>query len=131
MPNVNYQKPTFMNAMAEFLNDKKLAKLQKDLTETGTLKVPSEIAGKMFLTELMLKWDSTSYCYKSTAPIGIGLIGDNDIHRRIISYIELGKKRSGDYMNFYIQTNKVLRTLPKIKTRINLQQKMLPLQETH
>ncbi len=103
MPNVNYQKPTFMNAMAEFLNDKKLAKLQKDLTETGTLKIPTEISGKIFLTELMLKWDSMNYCYKSTAPIGIGLIGNNDIHRRIISYIELGKKRSGDYMNFYIQ----------------------------
>jgi hypothetical protein len=103
MPNINYQKPTFMNAMAEFLNEKKLLKLQKDLTQTGTLKIPDELAAKFFLTELMMKWDSTNYCYKTTAPIGIGLLGNNDVHKRVIAYMELGKKRSGDFMNLYIQ----------------------------
>ena len=103
MPNVNYEKPTFMNAMAEFLNDKKLAKLQKDLQMTGTLKVPQEIASKFFMTELMMKWDSMNYCYKSTAPIGVGLVGNNPVHKRVIAYMELGKKRSGDFLNLYIQ----------------------------
>lgn len=103
MPNVNYDKPSFMNAISEFLDDKKVGKLQAELKETGTFTLPPELDKQWLFTEVQLTWDSLEYTYKSTAPIGIGFIGGEGIHKRVIGYLELGKKRSGDYMNLYFQ----------------------------
>ena len=103
MPPVDYFIPTFATSMSEFLTEQKTVKLLKEIEQTGTWKIPSDVEKTMLFTSVAMKYDSVEYTYKTTAPIGIGFIQKEPIHKRVIAYMELGFKRSGDYLNLYIQ----------------------------
>ena len=50
-----------------------------------------------------MKFDSVEYTYKTTRPIGIAFIGKEPINKRVLAFMEMGYKRSGDYFNLFIQ----------------------------
>ena len=103
MPNIFYDRPQFALAMAEFMGEKETQKILKGIEETGVWKIPSAIEKTMLFTEVFMKFDSVEYTYKTTRPIGIAFIGKEPINKRVLAFMEMGYKRSGDYFNLFIQ----------------------------
>ena len=103
MPNIFYDRPQFALAMSEFIGDKETGKTLKGIEETGVWKIPSQIEQTMLFTEVFMKYDSVEYTYKTTRPIGIAFIGKEPINKRVLAFMEMGYKRSGDYFNLFIQ----------------------------
>ncbi len=70
----------------------------------GSFTVPEKFKETTFLlTDLQLAWDTVSHSYRSTGPIGIGFMNGKPLHKKLNAYLEMGKKRSGDYFRFYIE----------------------------
>jgi hypothetical protein len=101
-PDADYSSDAFQKALPEFLDPKKEKSFNEAFNTSSTLVSSEALPYTIFFSNVELKWDKTSKAFYSTKPFTIAFIGDKSIARVIPGYIELGYKRSGDYMNLFI-----------------------------
>lgn len=89
---------------AEFLEPKSFAKMQDELSLTGTFKKPKDLKSSMIFTDVNMKYYPTERIYRSEGQFGLSFIGDKGIHKRINGYLEFGHRMGSDYMNIYLKT---------------------------
>lgn len=73
------------------------------LSNGNLLSVPTEFQHTVNFTNLNLKWNSKTNSYQSTGKIGIGNILNININKMIDGYVEITRKRSGDFMDIYLK----------------------------
>jgi hypothetical protein len=84
------------NAANELLNE---------LNTTGQVKrLPAQLIKTLILTDLTMRWDPRLKSYISSGPFGIAGIQKDLVNRRVEGYVEIGKRRTGDILNVYIET---------------------------
>ncbi len=98
----DYSSEAFQKAIPEFIDPKKEKSFNEAFNSTGTLVSGDALPYTIFFSNVELKWDKTSKAFYSTTPFSIAFIDNQSIARVVPGYIELGYKRSGDYMNLYI-----------------------------
>jgi hypothetical protein len=57
----------------------------------------------LLLADVNLVWDPRLKSYISEGPIGIAGIQRDMINRKVSGYLEIGKRRTGDILNLYIE----------------------------
>jgi hypothetical protein len=84
------------NAANELLNE---------LNTTGQVKrLPAQLIKTLILTDLTMRWDPRLKSYISSGPFGIAGIQKDLVNRQVEGYVEIGKRRTGDILNVYIET---------------------------
>jgi len=79
--------------------------LLNDLNTTGQVKrLPAQLIKTLTLTDLTMRWDPDLKSYISTGPFGVAGIQKDLINRQVEGYVEIGKRRTGDILNIYIET---------------------------
>ena len=100
---VDYFSDDFTKNIPEFINPKNDKKFSEAMNKDGTFKKPEDFKYTIFFTDLHLVWDKETRSFYSKGPIGIAYIGPTAINRMVQgAYLEIGYKKSGDYMNLYI-----------------------------
>ncbi|MEO6167563.1 MAG: hypothetical protein ABIO46_01005 [Chitinophagales bacterium] len=101
-PDADYSVETFQKALPEFLDPKKEKAFNDAFNASGNIVRSDALPFTIFFSNVELKWDKTSRAFYNTKPFSIAFIDDKSMARVVPGYIELGFKRSGDYMNLYI-----------------------------
>ena len=100
---IDYFSDDFTKNIPEFINPKNDKKFSEAMNKDGTFKKPDEFKYTIFFTDLHLVWDKETRSFYSKGPIGISYIGPTAVNRMVQgAYLEIGYKKSGDYMNLYI-----------------------------
>ncbi len=63
---------------------------------------PKGLESTITLAEVKLKWNQRTRSFISSGKIGIGTIGNIQVNKRLNGYIEIVKRRSGDFMTLYL-----------------------------
>jgi len=63
---------------------------------------PKGLESTITLADVKLKWNQRTRSFISSGKIGIGTIGNIQVNKRIKGYIEIVKRRSGDFMTLYL-----------------------------
>lgn len=77
-------------------------KLFNNYNMTGRLNFPPESDYGVVVSTTMI-WDANEKTFRSYGPIGIIAINGKEIGREVKGYLEIGKMRSSDYINLYLQ----------------------------
>lgn len=96
--------PFYEKNLAELIGQEKADKLISELGLYGSFKkTPDDLEHSFYFSNIKLKWDTATKSFVSYGPIGIGVIGKQQVNRQVQGYIELVKKRSGDIINIYLE----------------------------
>ncbi|MBK9730187.1 MAG: hypothetical protein IPO83_02685 [Chitinophagaceae bacterium] len=101
-PDADYGTESFQKALPEFIDPKKEKAFNDAFNASGNIVRSDALPFTIFLSNVELKWDKTSKAFYNVKPFSIAFIDDKSMARVVSGYIELGFKRSGDYMNLYI-----------------------------
>jgi hypothetical protein len=86
------------------MGDKKAEKYRNEMTLVGKPKeMPAEMMHTLNITYLKLRWNHETRSYQSIGKIGIGNILTTQINKMVDGFIEITKRRSGDYMDIYLK----------------------------
>ncbi len=97
---------TWTRGMKELIGTERADKLIAEFNLYGApKKIPQELHQTIFLTDLKMIWNKESQSYKSQGPIGIGFINKTTISRSMKGSMEIQRKKGGDIMNLYIESD--------------------------
>jgi len=78
--------------------------LLNELNTTGQLKrLPLQMNKTMLLTDIRMSWNPDLKSYISSGPFGVAGIQKDMINRQVDGFVEIGKRRTGDILNVYIE----------------------------
>ncbi|HNW68783.1 MAG TPA: hypothetical protein PKI01_00145 [Bacteroidales bacterium] len=94
----------FYNAMRFMVGPKKADDLINQLSLSGKFKsIPEEMSHTLVASDIKFTWNAKSRSLVSESPIGIAMLGDNQINKYVDGYIEISRKRSGSVINMYFE----------------------------
>ncbi len=86
---------------------KQAGDLLNELNTTGQIKrPPPEIIQTLTLSNLDMVWDENLKSFVSEGQFGIAGILRDPVNRMVNGYLEIGKRRTGDILNLYIEISK-------------------------
>jgi hypothetical protein len=96
--------PLYVKYLNNLMGKTKASKYLEEVTLLGDPKeFPAELQHTIFFTSLNLRWNPQSKSYQSYGKIGIGNIGSTQINKLVDGFIEITKRRSGDFMDVYLK----------------------------
>jgi len=100
----DFSRPVYEKGLRELMDKEKADKLISQINLYGSFKrFPDELEKAMFLTDVKMKWNSTTNSYRSMGNIGIGNLYKNQVNKFVNGKVELVKKKSGDILNIYFE----------------------------
>jgi len=76
---------------------------QQSESERRQGQLPEELNKTFVLSDVKMKWNKESRSYRSHGKLGIAYIDGVKIDKKFTGYLEITKRRSGDYLDFYIE----------------------------
>jgi len=88
----------------EFLDTAMAQKQMAELTSYGQFrKFPEELNHTLMLSEMKLAWNPELRSFVGKGPVGIMSLGKEMVNKYVESYLEIGKRRTGDMFTFYFE----------------------------
>ncbi|MFN4930937.1 MAG: hypothetical protein ACK5HE_05960 [Bacteroidota bacterium] len=104
MQPVPFGRQEYERALIEFIGKKEADKLISQVNLYGAFKkIPDELEHTLFLSDVKMKWNPRTKSFTSFGPIGIGLVQKNQLNKYAKGVIEIVQKKSGDYLNIYLE----------------------------
>lgn len=96
--------PTYSYPLHEFLDTISADKQLAELSTFGQFrKFPEELNHTLMLAEMKLSWNPELRSFVGKGPVGIMSIGKEMVNKYVNSYLEIGKRRTGDQFTFYLE----------------------------
>ena len=97
--------PGFMGrALSELVADKNMNKVVEELEEDNTIRLINDLEKTIFISDLKLKWNTSTRSFQSVGDIGINSFDKYKLERYVKGKMEIVKRRSGDDYTLYIQS---------------------------
>jgi len=94
----------YTRSLREFISQSEADRVLSELNLYGQFrKFPEELNHTLVLTELQMSWNRDLRSFISSGPIGISNIGKQMVNKQLKGYVEVGKRRSGDIINIYLE----------------------------
>ncbi len=95
---------SYTRPLREFVGKNEADKILSELIQYGQYRrFPEVLDHTLVLTGLQMSWNKDLRSFISKGPIGIGNIGKLPVNKQVKGYLEIGKRRSGDIINLYIE----------------------------
>ena len=95
---------SYIRSLREFVGKNEADKILSELSLYGQYRrFPEVLDHTLVLTGLQMNWNKDLRSFVSSGPIGIGNIGKQPVNKQVKGYLEIGKRRSGDIINLYIE----------------------------
>ncbi|MCF8225564.1 MAG: hypothetical protein K9J30_06770 [Bacteroidales bacterium] len=69
------------------------------------LKIPDSLKFTIMFNEVDLKWNQETRSYRCNGEVGIGLIGDIQVNKKVNAYMEFVERGSGDVFDIYLMVD--------------------------
>jgi hypothetical protein len=94
----------FNRGLNEFIGKEKADQYRNSYAREGRqVRLPEELQKSFVLSHVSLHWNKESRSYVSRGKIGIASIDGEPVNKLFTGYLEITKRRSGDYMDLYIE----------------------------
>jgi hypothetical protein len=101
---VPLNRPEFLKAVTDWVGGEKGERLISDIKLFNRMrKIPNGLDFSLLFSDVRLYWNPNTRSYISKGLIGIESTGKNPIEKYVNGYIELGKRRTGDVFNIYLE----------------------------
>lgn len=101
---IDISSPAYTRALREFIGQDNADKILQELSLYGQFrKFPDVLAHTLVLSNLSMSWNRDTRSFLSKGDIGINNIGKESVNKYVKGYVEIGKKRSGDFINMYFE----------------------------
>lgn len=95
---------TYQSLLHGILGQKSAADVTNELNLNGQIKrPPADLNKSLLLTGLNMVWDPKLKSFVNENEFGIAGINGNLVNRVVNGYVEIGKRRTGDILNIYIE----------------------------
>lgn len=105
LENADYTKKNSQMQLAEFFNDKDLAKVISEIELNGSFTKPKTFKENLMISNLDFIYDNEERSYKSKGKMNLVFVGEKAIHKKISGYVELGHRMGSDYFSIYLKTS--------------------------
>ena len=94
----------YTRSLREFAGQEEADKILKDLNLSGFFrKFPDTLDHTLVLTDLNMTFNKEQKSFFSYGPIGVSNIGETPVNKYVKGFLEIGKRRSGDIINLYLE----------------------------
>lgn len=98
--------PTFRSFLTHLIGETEAGAFLEELNLTGQVKrMPDAFNKPIIFNNMKMVWDRKLKSFISEGKIGIAAIQGKIVNRTIDGYIEIGKRRTGDVLNIYLELN--------------------------
>jgi hypothetical protein len=94
------------NAMAEYLDDKKLNKAIENTSSTGEIKPQGDLDRNIFISKMSIAYVPSKRQFIATDPVQIATINGNQVNKTINAKIVITKRRSTARYTLYFEVSK-------------------------
>ncbi len=91
--------------IAELVEEKNYDAVMKKLEKKSTITLVDEFQKTMMLTDLKMTWKPKNRAYIAIGGVGLNSIDNRTIGKRVYGKVQITKKRSGDVIGIYMETN--------------------------
>jgi hypothetical protein len=94
----------FSRGINEFIGKEKADQYRNSAAREGRqVRIPDELQKTFILSHVSLHWNKANRSYVSRGKIGVAFIDGMPVNKMFTGYLEITKRRSGDYIDFYIE----------------------------
>jgi len=98
--------PAFRAFITSLIGENETSAFLEELNLTGQVKkMPASLNKPLIFNNVNMVWDGKLKSYVSEGKIGIAVIKGDIVNRSVDGYIEIGKRRTGDILNIYLELN--------------------------
>ena len=95
-----------VNAMAEYLDDRKLDKATEYTASSGELKPQGDLDRNLFFSKMSLHYSPTTRQFLSYDPIHVATVNGQQVNRQIDARVAITKRRSNTRYTIYLEISK-------------------------
>ncbi|MBW6490103.1 MAG: hypothetical protein K0B15_02800 [Lentimicrobium sp.] len=100
----NVNSESYHSLLTGLAGARQAEEILNELNTTGNLRRPPvELVQSIILTDVEMRWDENLKSFVSKGQLGIAGILRDQVNRKVNGYIEIGKRRTGDILNLYIE----------------------------
>lgn len=97
---------TYQELLSGLLGSQRAKEITNELNLSGQIRrPPAELVHSFMLSDISMIWDPALKSYISEGSIGIAGIQRDLLNRKVNGYLEIGKRRTGDILNLYIEVS--------------------------
>lgn len=98
--------PAFRTFLTHLIGESEAGSFLEELNLSGQVKkMPDAFNKPIIFNNMKMIWDRKLKSFISDGKIGIAAIQGNIVNRNVDGYIEIGKRRTGDILNIYLELN--------------------------
>ncbi len=98
--------PAFRSFLTHLIGEQEAGAFLEELNISGQVKkMPDAFNKPLIFNNTKMIWDRKLKSFVSDGKIGIAAIQGNIVNRNVDGYIEIGKRRTGDVLNIYLELN--------------------------
>ncbi len=91
--------------LGELAEEKNYDEVIKNLEKDNTVVLVNEFRKTILFTDLKMVWNQKNRAFVAIGGLGVNSMGKTQINRRIFGKVQITKKRSGDVVGIYFETN--------------------------
>ena len=104
LPSVDVNSVSFNNMLVNLLGEQAGNEFLQELNLTGQIKkMPAALDKRIIFNDVNMVWDGKLKSFVSDGKLGITTIQGDFVNRSVNGYIEIGKRRTGDILNMYLE----------------------------
>jgi hypothetical protein len=104
LPGTDINGFSYQSLLNGILGQKTAREVTAELNLIGQLKrPPQDLNARLLLTGLNMVWDPNLKSIVSEGEFGIAGASGNLVNRKVTGYVEIGKRRTGDIINIYLE----------------------------
>jgi len=103
-PDLNESTDDFKHVMIEMVDPKNETHFLNTLQTDGVVKKSEDLDYTILLSDIHMEYDPTTRSLHSIGPLGTVFVGGKSIGKKLKGYLEIGFKRSGSFINLYIES---------------------------
>lgn len=98
--------PSFKTFLVSLIGEPASNVFLEELNLSGQVKkMPAELNKPLIFNNVKMVWDPKLKSYVSDGKIGLAIVKGDIVNRSLDGYIEIGKRRTGDVLNIYLELN--------------------------
>lgn len=96
----------YQQAITDFAGRAQAERLDTELGLYGSYsEIPDSLDFSILFNDLPLEWNQETRSYRHNGKVGIGIIGDIQVNRKVDAYVEFVERGSGDIFDIYLQVD--------------------------
>jgi hypothetical protein len=105
LPDIASDRYVMKAGLGELADEKNYDAVINKLEKDGKVNLVDEFEKTLLITDLKMTWKPQNRAFVGIGGIGINSIGNKVIQKRLFGKIQITKKRSGDQIGIYFETN--------------------------